>query len=60
MVESLIFLDGSHSYVAAHTEKYKRKFSDGDTASAHAQSEALCAFAFMFTVIDYAKVRDGC
>merc|ERR1712226_437659 len=56
VVESLVFLDGSHSYVAAHTEKYKRKFSEEGTASAHAQTEALCAFSFMFMRIDYAKL----
>ncbi len=51
---SLTLLDGSHSYVAAHTEHYKSKMVPGDMA--RAQTEALAAFVLQFTTVDYSKV----
>ena len=53
-VGALSLLDGSHSYVAAHTGHYKARLTPGDTA--REQSEVLCAFTLQFTTIDYIKV----
>ena len=50
---SLNLLDGSHSYVAAHTIHYKNKIK-GDMA--RAETEAMCAFLNQFMPIDYNKV----
>ncbi len=52
---SLTLLDGSHSYVAAHTEHYKSKMAPGDMM--RAQTEALVAFVLQFTTVDYSKVK---
>ena len=46
-------MDGSHSYVAAHTIQYKTKIK-GDMA--RAETEAMCAFLNQFMPIDYNKV----
>ena len=54
-LESLVLLDGSHSYVAAHTQLYKEKLTTGDEAQA--ESEALCAFMVQFMTINYKRVR---
>ena len=54
-VGSISLLDGSHSYVAAHTGHYKSKLTPGDTA--REESEALCAFTLQFTAVDYVKVN---
>ena len=54
-VKCLTLLDGSHSYVAAHTGKYKEKLTPGNEAQA--ESEALCAFVLQFAAVDYSKVR---
>ena len=54
-VGSIGLLDGSHSYVAAHTGHYKSKLTPGDTA--REESEALCAFTLQFTAVDYVKVH---
>ena len=53
-VEKLYLLDGSHSYVAAHTALYKAKLSPGDSTQAHI--EAMIAFMYQFSDIDYIKV----
>ena len=54
---SLNLLDGSHSYVAAHTIHYKNKIK-GDMA--RAETEAMCAFLNQFMPIDYNKVSTAC
>ena len=53
-MESLVLLDGSHSYVAAHTQLYKERLTPGDETQA--ECEALCAFMVQFMTIDYKKV----
>ena len=53
-VDKLYMLDGSHSYVAAHTELHKAKMTPGDMKQAHI--EAMVAFMYQFTDIDYSKV----
>ena len=50
-------MDGSHSYVAAHTIHYKNKIK-GDMA--RAETEAMCAFLNQFMPIDYNKVSAAC
>ncbi len=54
-VEKLYMLDGSHSYVAAHTELHKAKMTPGDMKQAHV--EAMVAFMYQFTDLDYSKVN---
>merc|ERR1712032_971781 len=54
---SLNLLDGSHSYVAAHTIHYKNKIK-GDMA--RAETEAMCAFLNQFMPIDYNKLSEEC
>lgn len=53
-VEQLYMLDGSHSYVAAHTQVHKAKMVPGDMKQAHV--EAMVAFMYQFTDIEYTKV----
>ena len=50
---SLSLLDGSHSFVAAHTASYKSK-NKGDDGLA--ETEAMVAFLNQFMTIDYNKV----
>lgn len=54
---SLHLLDGSHSYVAAHTAGYKTKIH-GDMG--RAETEAMCAFLTQFMPIDYSKLSEEC
>ncbi|XP_070581121.1 fatty acid synthase-like [Ptychodera flava] len=56
LVDQLILLDGSHSYVAVHTQHYKDKLaSSANDAESH--TEALCAFVQQFQRIDYPMLR---
>jgi len=54
-LDSLTLLDGSHSYVAAHTEMYKKK---GDAAQA--ETDAMCSFLNQLLPIDYSKLSEEC
>ena len=55
-LDSITLLDGSHSYVAAHTAQYRQKLTPGNDAEA--ESEAVCAFVLQFMPsTDYTKVR---
>ncbi|XP_042306938.1 fatty acid synthase isoform X1 [Sceloporus undulatus] len=53
---SLFLLDGSHSYVAAHTQSYRAKLTPGNEAEA--ETEALCAFIQQFTGMEYNKLLE--
>lgn len=53
-VERLTLLDGSHSYVAAHTHKHKEKLQQNSLPQI--ETEALCAFVLQFIPADYNKV----
>ncbi|XP_053145655.1 fatty acid synthase [Hemicordylus capensis] len=53
---SLFLLDGSHSYVAAHTRIYRAKLTPGNEAEA--ETEALCAFVQPFTTMEYNKLLE--
>ena len=57
-LDSLILLDGSHTFVAAHTAQYRTKLTPG--AEKEDESEALCAFVLQFKSCDYSKVRKHC
>uniref|UniRef100_UPI00358E27BA fatty acid synthase isoform X2 n=1 Tax=Myxine glutinosa TaxID=7769 RepID=UPI00358E27BA len=50
-VKPLILLDGSHTYVAAHTKVYRARLS----GKAAEESEALCAFVQLFKRVDLHK-----
>jgi len=54
---SLNLLDGSHSYVAAHTAQYRTK-SKNDIA--RAETDAMCAFLNQLMPIDYTKMVEQC
>lgn len=57
-VGRLILLDGSHSYVAAHTGKYSAKIAtEGSNFENKSLAEALCAFMMQFMEVDFNKVR---
>ncbi|XP_014669584.1 PREDICTED: fatty acid synthase-like [Priapulus caudatus] len=54
----LVLLDGSHSFVAAHTRKYSaRAPAERATFEVETFSEALCAFMMQFMEVDYNTVR---
>nr|XP_028572050.1 fatty acid synthase [Podarcis muralis] len=53
---TLFLLDGSHSYVAAHTQSYRAKLTPGNEAEA--ETEALCAFVQQFTGTEYNKLLE--
>ncbi|XP_044275877.1 fatty acid synthase [Varanus komodoensis] len=53
---SLFLFDGSHSYVAAHTQSYRAKLTPGNEAEA--ETEALCAFVQQFTGVEYSKLLE--
>merc|ERR1712098_328258 len=52
---SLELLDGSHSYVAAHTAQYKTKNKED---MARAETDAMCAFLNQLIPIDYNKLSE--
>ncbi|XP_063817309.1 fatty acid synthase [Pseudophryne corroboree] len=54
--DSLFLFDGSHSYVAAHTQSYRAKLTPG--SDAEAETEALCAFIQQFTGTEYNKLLE--
>uniref|UniRef100_A0A673C4U0 Fatty acid synthase n=1 Tax=Sphaeramia orbicularis TaxID=375764 RepID=A0A673C4U0_9TELE len=49
-VEVLFLFDGSHSYVAAHTQSYRAKLTPGKESEA--ETEAMCAFIQQFISAD--------
>ncbi|XP_064637682.1 fatty acid synthase-like isoform X2 [Lineus longissimus] len=53
-VESLILLDGSHSFVKAYTSQHQLKMVPGD--SAERESEAMCAFVMQFMKLNYSDL----
>uniref|UniRef100_A0A670XYR8 Fatty acid synthase n=1 Tax=Pseudonaja textilis TaxID=8673 RepID=A0A670XYR8_PSETE len=55
---SLFLLDGSHSYVAAHTQSYRAKLTPGNEAET--ETEAMCAFVQQFSGMEYNKVMHMC
>ncbi|XP_060796063.1 fatty acid synthase isoform X1 [Neoarius graeffei] len=55
-VEYLFLFDGSHSYVAAHTQSYRAKLTPGKESEA--ETEALCAFIQQFTSIEYNQLLE--
>ncbi|NXP54355.1 FAS synthase, partial [Heliornis fulica] len=55
-LNSLFLFDGSHSFVAAYTQSYRAKLTQGNEAAL--ESEALCAFVQQFTGIEYNKVLE--
>ncbi|XP_077979410.1 fatty acid synthase-like [Glandiceps talaboti] len=56
VVNQLILLDGSHSYVAVHTQQYKAKMIAGDDNEK--ETEAMCAFVQQFTNINYKVLKE--
>ncbi|XP_013390789.1 fatty acid synthase isoform X1 [Lingula anatina] len=55
-VQHLLLLDGSHTYVAAHTEQYRTRLMSTDN-EADAESEALCAFVQQFIPVEYTQLK---
>ncbi|XP_066056968.1 fatty acid synthase [Chamaea fasciata] len=55
-LNSLFLFDGSHSFVAAYTQSYRAKLSQGNEAAL--ETEALCAFVQQFTGIEYNKLLE--
>jgi len=56
VVDKLVFLDGSHLYVNAHTATYAGKY-DKTKFQAEGEADRLCFFLSLFTLFDYNKVR---
>lgn len=54
-IPMLILLDGSHKFVATHTQTYRTQLTI--TSVAEAESEALVAFVQQFLPVDRNKVR---
>ncbi len=55
-LDTLLLLDGSHAYVAAHTQQHRLKLTPGKHGEA--ESEALCAFVNQFKSMDYMEVNN--
>ncbi|XP_077184140.1 fatty acid synthase [Paroedura picta] len=55
-LNSLFLFDGSHSYVAAHTQSYRAKLTPGNEAET--ETEALCAFVQQFIGMEYNKLLE--
>ncbi|XP_054249700.1 fatty acid synthase [Indicator indicator] len=55
-LNSLFLFDGSPFFVAAYTQSYRAKLSEGSESALEA--EALCAFVQQFTGIDYNKLLE--
>ncbi|NXO90855.1 FAS synthase, partial [Certhia brachydactyla] len=53
-LNSLFLFDGSHSFVAAYTQSYRAKLTQGNEAAL--ETEALCAFVQQFTGTEYNKL----
>uniref|UniRef100_A0A8C3V264 Fatty acid synthase n=1 Tax=Catharus ustulatus TaxID=91951 RepID=A0A8C3V264_CATUS len=56
VLNSLFLFDGSHSFVAAYTQSYRAKLTQGNEAAL--ETEALCAFVQQFTGIEYNKLLE--
>ncbi|NXU74165.1 FAS synthase, partial [Oreotrochilus melanogaster] len=56
VLNSLFLFDGSHSFVAAYTQRYRAKLSQGNEAAL--ETEALCVFVQQFTGIEYNKLLE--
>lgn len=56
VVKSLVFLDGSPFYVAAHTSVHKAKF-DKSTNANEEEATVLCFFLMQYIDIDFINVR---
>uniref|UniRef100_A0A8C4V016 Fatty acid synthase n=1 Tax=Falco tinnunculus TaxID=100819 RepID=A0A8C4V016_FALTI len=56
VLNSLFLFDGSHSFVAAYTQSYRAKLSQGNEAAL--ETEALCVFVQQFTGIEYNKLLE--
>ncbi|XP_050392804.2 fatty acid synthase [Patella vulgata] len=54
IVQSLILLDGSHKYVAAHIQPYLDKIEPGNTAQA--ETYGMMAFIQQFMPIDFKEI----
>ncbi|XP_039571793.1 fatty acid synthase [Passer montanus] len=55
-LNSLFLFDGSHSFVAAYTQSYRAKLTQGNEAAL--ETEALCAFVQQFTSTEYNKLLE--
>uniref|UniRef100_A0A803V968 Fatty acid synthase n=1 Tax=Ficedula albicollis TaxID=59894 RepID=A0A803V968_FICAL len=55
-LNSLFLFDGSHSFVAAYTQSYRAKLTQGNEAGL--ETEALCAFVQQFTGTEYNKLLE--
>lgn len=55
-IGSLDLLDGSHSFVGAHTEQYKQK----NQTLGQSETDAMCAFLNLLMPIDYSKMTEEC
>ncbi|KFP09893.1 Fatty acid synthase [Egretta garzetta] len=55
-LNSLFLFDGSHSFVAAYTQSYRAKLTQGNEAAL--ETEALCAFIQQFIGIEYNKLLE--
>ncbi|KAK9406948.1 fatty acid synthase [Crotalus adamanteus] len=53
---SLFLFDGSHSYVAAHTQSYRAKLTPGNEAET--ETAAMCAFVQQFSGMEYNKLLE--
>ncbi|XP_026523135.1 fatty acid synthase [Notechis scutatus] len=53
---SLFLLDGSHSYVAAHTQSYRAKLTPGNEAET--ETEAMCVFVQQFSGMEHNKLLE--
>ncbi|NXI15750.1 FAS synthase, partial [Irena cyanogastra] len=55
-LNSLFLFDGSHSFVAAYTQSYRAKLTQGNEAAL--ETEALCAFVQQFMGTEYNKLLE--
>ncbi|NXD41691.1 FAS synthase, partial [Copsychus sechellarum] len=55
-LNSLFLFDGSHSFVAAYTQSYRAKLTQGNEAAL--ETEALCAFVQQFAGTEYNKLLE--
>ncbi|NXO39594.1 FAS synthase, partial [Locustella ochotensis] len=55
-LNSLFLFDGSHSFVAAYTQSYRAKLTQGNEAAL--ETEALCVFVQQFTGTEYNKLLE--
>ncbi|NXA99354.1 FAS synthase, partial [Cnemophilus loriae] len=55
-LNSLFLFDGSHSFVAAYTQSYRAKLTQGNEAAL--ETEALCVFVQQFMGTEYNKLLE--